>query len=127
MVPLLAVLSGFTISLFLAHFFVALVVERLRKQLGEESTLPGEELPAWIVGTVERFFFTLAVAAGFPGVPVAMMLWIAAKMAAYWGSPPQRIANIGALRLAALLAGVVSMSFALIGGWLVRMGWLMVG
>jgi hypothetical protein len=127
MVPLLAILAGLSISLALGHFAVPRVLEWLRKDLGDESTLPGEELPAWIVGTIERAFFTIAVAAGLPSVLVAMMLWIAAKMAAHWGSRSEEIHDIEALRLTALLGSVVSMLFALIGGWVIRMGWLLMG
>lgn len=105
---------------------ILLVLEWLRRDIGAEATLPGEEVPAWIVGTVERSFFTLAVAAGLPGVSAAMILWIATRMAAGWGSAAQETPNIEVLRLTALLGGVVSMTFALVGGWVVRVGWLMV-
>jgi hypothetical protein len=127
MAPLLGILAGLSISLILGHFAVSLVLEWLRRDLGKEAALPGEELPAWIVGTVERIFFTLALAGGLPGVSVAMMLWIATKMAATWGNRSQERPDIETLRSIALLGSVVSMTFALIGGWVVRVGWLMIG
>jgi hypothetical protein len=127
MIPFLAILAGFGISLFLAHHLLPLLLKRLRAGLGKEPTLPGEELPAGIVGFVERGFFTIAVAANLPGVLTAMILWIAAKMAAHWGSRSEAIHDIEALRLTGLLGGMVSMLFALIGGGVVRMGWLMIG
>ena len=127
MAPLLGILAGLSISLILGHFVVPLVSEWLRRDLGKGATFPGDELPEWIVGTVERIFFTLAVAAGLPGGSVAMMLWIATKMGATWEDRSQEKPNIEALRLAALLGSVVSMTFAMIGGWVVRVGWLMIG
>jgi len=125
MVPLLGILAGFTISLVVAPFVVSWALEWLRRDLGDDAALPGEEFPAWIVGTVERAFFTLVVAAGLSGVPVAMMLWIAARMAVGWSGRAREIQDIEALRLTALLAALGSMMFALVGGGVVRMGWLM--
>jgi len=101
-------------------------LEWLREGLGDRSARPGEDLPGWKVGTLERAFFTVGVGAGLPGVLTAMMLWIAAKMAADWGSRSQEIQQVEAFRLTALLGGLVSMLFALIGGGVVRMGWLMI-
>lgn len=38
------------------------------------------------MGLLERFFFTLAIAFNIPGVGVAMLAWITAKMAANWNN-----------------------------------------
>jgi len=126
MVGALGILAGFTISLGVAWYAVPWVLEWLREGLGERSARPGEDLPGWKVGTLERAFFTVGVGAGLPTVLTAMMLWVAAKMAANWGSRPQEIQQIEAMRLTALLGSLVSMLFALIGGGVVRMGWLMI-
>ena len=125
MIGFLGILAGFAISLGVAFMAIPWVMEWLRRDVGEGATLPGEDLSGWKVGTFERAFFTVGVAAGMPGVLTAMMLWIAAKMAAHWGSQPQEIHDIEALRLTALLGSLVSMMFALIGGGVARMGWLM--
>ena len=114
-----------SIVLGVALFAVPWVLEWLRKDLGDDATLPGEDLSGWKVGTFERAFFTVGVAAGMPGVLTAMMLWIAAKMAAHWGTRSEKVHDLEALRLTALLGSLVSMMFALIGGGVVRMGWLM--
>lgn len=127
MIGALGILAGFVISLGVAHFAVPWALEWLRKDLGDDSTLPGEDLPGWKVGTVERAFFTLAVAAGMPCVVTAMMFWVAAKMAAHWGTQTGPVRDLGALRLTALLGSLASMMFALVGGGIVRMGWLMIG
>lgn len=125
MVGFLGILAGFAISLGVAWFVVPWVVEWLREDLGDEAVLPGEDLSGWKVGTLERAFFTLGVAAGLPGVLTAMILWIALKMAVHWGSRFEQIPGIEALRLVGLLGSLVSMLFALVGGGVVRMGWLM--
>ncbi|MGD8361446.1 MAG: hypothetical protein PVJ04_08455 [Gemmatimonadota bacterium] len=125
MVPFVGILAGFSISLVVAAFAVPWVLDWLRRDLEGESA-PGEEtVPAWVVGTVERAFFTVVVAAGLSGVVIAMILWIAAKMAAGWGSDAQGIQNSEAFRFTALLGDLVSMIFALVGGGVVRMGWLL--
>ena len=125
MIGALGILAGFAISLGVALFAVPWVLEWLRKDLGDDATLPGEDLSGWKVGTFERAFFTVGVAAGMPGVLTAMMLWIAAKMAAHWGARSEQAHDLEARRLTALLGRLVSMRFALIGGGVVRMGWLM--
>lgn len=124
MIGLLGILAGFAISLGVAPFVVPWIVEWLREDLGDEGTMPGEDLSGWKVGTFERAFFTLGIAAGMPGVLTAMILWIAAKMAAHWGDRTEKVHDLEALRLTALMGSLVSMMFALIGGGVVRMGWL---
>ena len=125
MVPFVGILAGFTISLVVAAFAVSWVLEWLRRDLETESAPRDEHVPAWIVGTVERGFFTVVVAAGLSGVAVAMILWIAAKMAVGWGGGSQGIHDREALRYTALLGDLISMTFALVGGGVVRMGWLL--
>ena len=125
MVPFVGILAGFSISLVVAAFAVAWVLEWLRRDLEVESAPREEPVPAWIVGTVERAFFTVVVAAGLSGVAVAMILWIGAKMAVGWGGGSQGIQNSEAFRFTALLGDLISMMFALVGGGVVRMGWLL--
>jgi hypothetical protein len=125
MVPFVGILAGFSISLVVAAFAVAWVLEWLRRDLEVESAPREEPVPAWIVGTVERAFFTVVVAAGLSGVAVAMILWIGAKMAVGWGGGSQGIQNSEAFRFTALVGDLISMMFALVGGGVVRMGWLL--
>jgi|SRR5919108_1720987 hypothetical protein len=65
------------------------------------------------IGFVERLFFTLGVAFALPGIVTAMIAWIAAKMAAGWGSES---GTPKTYRIGALAGGLSSMVFAMLGG-----------
>ncbi len=80
-------------------------------------------IPAWFTGGVERLFFSLAVAFDLPGTTIAMVAWIVAKMAANWNRPtsdqssdPKEAIRRARGSFTALLAGLVSMIFAMVGG-----------
>ena len=83
-------------------------------------TIPSVFFRGCFMGLLERFFFTLAVAFNIPGVGVAMLAWIAAKMAANWNNrkPSVNITedDLKSDRLSALQGGITSMLFALPGG-----------
>lgn len=71
-------------------------------------------------GLVERTFFTTLVFFNFPSIPIAMVAFIGAKMAAGWnmkglddGETPESGKTD---RFAALLGGLMSMLCAAIGG-----------
>lgn len=74
-------------------------------------------VPPWLTGLIERLFFTVAVAFNLTGTAPAMIGWIAVKMASHWTrqhvehGPDSRF-----LVFSALLAGLVSMFFALLSG-----------
>ncbi len=80
-------------------------------------------VPAWLTGAIERLFFSLVVAFDLPGTTIAMIAWIAAKMAANWNRPtldqpssPEEAIQRARGSFTALTAGLVSMAFAAIGG-----------
>jgi hypothetical protein len=82
---------------------------------GQGASQPGApgRIPPWVAGTVERIFFTLLVAFDVSGYPIAMIAWLIAKLAA------ARIDRGTAYRIPGsltLLNGLISMTFALIGG-----------
>jgi hypothetical protein len=85
----------------------------------KEPTYPG--IPVLVTGTVERLFFLVAVAFNLSGVVVAMVGWIGVKMAAHWGARPeapeqQKSGSIYAIRITAILGGLLSLLFAMVGG-----------
>tara|TARA_R110002111_G_scaffold189680_4_gene254960 strand:- start:289 stop:717 length:429 start_codon:yes stop_codon:yes gene_type:complete len=84
---------------------------------------PPSPISPRLVGIIECLFFTLAVAFDMNGVIVAMVGWITVKMAANWGSrnvPEGMSGDREDFRLSALLGGLVSMGFALVGGLICR-------
>jgi hypothetical protein len=80
-----------------------------------------EEVPGWVTGAVERLFFTVLVGFESQGVPALMLVWIGLKMATNWNHPTWKdLPESRAYALSALLAGLVSMLFAFLGGLLIR-------
>ena len=80
------------------------------------------------VGLIERLFFTIAIGANIPGTIVAMTVWIGLKMGANWllarkdnESTDKRLERIG-FASTALIGGLFSMTFALVGGLICQLG-----
>ena len=122
---------GLIISVGLGQIVTKAFLDWLRKSsdLGEK---PGDQpspkrLPSWILGATERSAFTIFVAAT-PSAAVAPMIgWLALKLATNWNHPSWKThPDIRTWAMTALLAGLVSMVFAFVGG-LVASGRLYVG
>ena len=118
--------AGLVFSLGFGHVAVYEFLVRLRLYMNLGSK-PGQEsitkaVPSWLMGVGERFFFTIAVGVNLSGAGVAMMAWIAIKMAANWNrpGPPNEEEEDLLIRkrfaLSAAVAGMMSMIFALLGG-----------
>ncbi len=109
---------GLVFSLGIGWLVTGIFLRRLRAFIGLPTQGDVEsgirEIPPWLVGLIERLFFTLLVAFGVSGTAVAMMVWITLKMATNWNRPGEE--NPVPLAFSALLADLVSMLFALIGG-----------
>ncbi len=113
---------GFWVSLFLGHFGTkwAMWVYLLRAPEEKGSIY----LPAWMMGTTERFIFTLLIASTDlgTGVVAAMAGWVSIKMATGWAkaSKPEtdkeEFTRWKATALSSLCGNLVSMSFAVLGG-----------
>lgn len=75
-----------------------------------------KRVPPWITGTVERLVFTVFIGSGIEAAP-AMIGWLALKLATNWNrddwnnNPKTR-----PFAFTALLAGLISMLFAALGG-----------
>ena len=126
-------LSGLVVALVLGHFAVAGFLFIVRGVSGEQEEADSDTNitppPAWVVGIFERFFFWLIVSFDVSGAAVAMMAWITVKSAATWNRPsatsPDRTGGQSShfrLNLSIVLAGLLSMTFALIGGLICRVG-----
>jgi len=114
-------LIGLFFSLVVGSIVTPLFLKGLRRWLG---TLPkprlsngSKEVPAWIIGVLERLFFTVLIGLDVSGAPTAMVGWLALKMATNWNHPAwKEKPDMRAFALSALLGGLVSMFFALLGG-----------
>jgi hypothetical protein len=130
-------ICGFTVALILGHFgtvtalrlvrnyIIRRVVER-REEIDEIYVEP-LAVPAWLTGFIERSFFCTLVAFDISATAAGMLTWILIKMATDW----HRLLGQGvasqfpmygprSLAFASLLAGIISLFFALIGGLICR-------
>jgi hypothetical protein len=107
---------GLFVSLILDQFITWLSIRSMRKGM---ETPDHNRVKSWITGTIERTFFTFAIIYNLPGVLVAMIAWIAAKMVAAWNTI-EEFPDIEKLRISALLGGIISMFFAMLGGLIIR-------
>jgi hypothetical protein len=130
METVLQLILGLLFALGLGHFAVEKFLTWLRKRMGLPSkpqqsagTAPA---PPWLTGMVERFFFTLVVAFDVSGAATAMVGWMGAKLAANWNRPDlqgqtdEEKVTQARFAFSALLAGALSMTFALIGGLIAK-------
>lgn len=129
---LVAWLVGFAVSLLVG----GLVTWAFLKVLRNWMRLPAKpalsdpsrrRVPPWLMGTIERTFFTIAVGANVSGALPTMAGWIALKLAANWSNAKNNATDPTLWATSALLAGLVSMGFAMVGGliaanpeWLAR-------
>jgi hypothetical protein len=113
---------GLFVSLVIGHFVVAMFLSRLRRKLGlgekpQVHDVQIARVPPWLTGTLERLFFTVLLAANVSGVPTAMVGWLGLKFATNWNRPgAPDLATSRAFAMSALLAGLISMLFAVWGG-----------
>lgn len=112
---------GLTFSLLIGHgvTWLFLLVLRCALKVGEKPSLDDSEkrVPPWLTGVTERLFFTVLVGLDIPGVSAAMVGWLALKLATNWNHPAwKERTDARTFGLSALLAGLVSMMFALLGG-----------
>jgi hypothetical protein len=94
-------------------------------RLPEKPKPEGEDshrgVPPALTGIIERLFFTVLVAFDVAGVPAAMIAWIALKLATNWNQDYWKGTSSARLYgFSALIAGLVSMLFAFLGGLVVK-------
>lgn len=122
-------------SLLIGHLLTDLFVQSLRKPKKNadpeeknkfESFLESQKpkiiigVPAWLIGILERFFFTILIGAKVSGAAVAMMTWLLVKMASNWNKIISEEPDARVYGISALAGGMMSMVFALIGGLIYR-------
>jgi hypothetical protein len=113
-----------TVATVIGHFIVGTFLHTLRKGLKfapKEETQISKSVPPWITGVLERLFFCIAVAVNASGVLPAMIAWLAVKLAANWQARSELEANTKVnYMFSALIAGLMSMLVALLGGIFIR-------
>ena len=112
-------LIGFALSLVgggvAAWAFLACA--RGSSEAGPKPELGSRRVRPLVTGIVERTFFTSLVAFNVSGYPTAMIGWLALKLATNWNHPAWKDKPAARTHaLLALLAGLISMLFALLGG-----------
>lgn len=108
---------GLVFSLVVGGFVTALFLRAIRRALGDMPQLSRTGIPAWLTGGIERLFFTVLVGLNVSGFPTAMVGWLALKLATDWNHPDWKKKSAAReFAVSALLGGLVSMLFALIGG-----------
>ena len=130
----IGLLIGLSISLVLGAVLVSAFHKALRahirRRAEERSELEPEEkydeqdpanleldIHPWIMGSLERFFFTVLVIVSLPGTASAMLAWPALKLAHNWAVVRERHSRTSrSLVFASLLTSLLSMTLALIGG-----------
>lgn len=108
---------GLLFSILIGQLVVWLFLKWL--QLWLNKTPPdkgGKRVPDWITGGVERIFFTVLVGADASAVPALMLGWLGLKMATNWNSPAFKAPEMRPFAIRALLAGLISMLLAFLGG-----------
>jgi hypothetical protein len=116
---------GFTISCLLGHFAVENFHRWLTHRLGVPRDLDAKRTPPWLTGSLERGFFTIAVAVNATGVLPAMIAWLALKLVANWQNrddikDPLDKTNY---KFSAIVTGLLSMLFAYVGGLVIWHWW----
>jgi len=110
---------GFAISILGGSFaaWAFLAFARRDTDAGSKPELGARRVKPWLVGAIERTFFTLLVAFKVSGYPAAMIGWLALKLATNWNHPAWKDNPEARTHgLLALLAGLISMLFAFLGG-----------
>jgi hypothetical protein len=120
LIKALLALVGLAISLGGGWFCVPRILGAVRKYqgLGEKPKRSG--VPPELTGTIERLFFTIIVAFDVSGAATAMIGWETLKLLTNWnrqGTQSEKDQEQWrAWAFSALIGGLASMLFALIGG-----------
>ncbi|MFH2012571.1 MAG: hypothetical protein ABIJ37_07735 [Pseudomonadota bacterium] len=117
-------LVGLTISLGIGHIVTHFSLKWLRSYIGIQKddylSSKFKGVPGWLIGLIERLFFTFIIAFDVSGSATAMIVWVATKMLSGWHrtgiGDKLKIEDIVPISFSALLGSLVSMFFALIGG-----------
>jgi len=124
---------GPVVALFLGHMWTTSFLKVIRnciycfalkhKEKIDDIYTHSLALPATVVGVIEGIFFGALVAFDISATAAAMVTWILVKMATDWNRILATTGKRGprSLAFSSLLASMISLFFALIGGLICRM------
>ena len=105
------------VSFGMGHLIIKYGLRFLRVYVAGKKTLDQPGVPAPVIGIVERFFFTPAIAFFGGWVVPVMMAWIVLKMKITWGEENRPLRDTWLpFPTTSLLGSLASMIFALVGG-----------
>ena len=110
-----------------AHYPVKWFLAWVRTKSGVPPDRPGAGVPNWIVGAFERLFAFGVVLADVENAYAVLIAWMAAKLAANWQRPTvvgdsAVDREVRVYGISALMAGTLSLSLAVIGATIARLG-----
>lgn len=111
------------IGVGVGHLFVWMFSAWSQRYLAPDPRDGELRVPSWATGIIERFIFgSLVFISVDPGTSIAALGgWLALKLATNWSHPSfPNSPDARHYAIRALLAGLISMSFAFIGGLLGR-------
>lgn len=114
---------GLIFSLIIGSFVTALFLYTLRglMGLGDKPKPEVKRVPPYVTGIVERLVFTILIGLDIQGIPQAMIGWLALKFATNWNSDLwKKDPKTRSFAFTALLAGLISMLMAVLGGFICK-------
>jgi len=136
----LLLIHGIVVAVYLGHLWTDMFLSLIRNHIYSQTKMKKQDIddvfivplavPGWLTGLIERIFFGVLVAFNIPATAAGMLTWILIKMATDWHRilptthETQNNQNLSygprSLAYSSLLAGIVSLFFALIGGLICR-------
>jgi len=117
---------GFTLGG--GHYITDYLLHMIREKYVdyEDPDLGKTAIPEWLIGIIERLFFTILVAFNVSGTAIAMLGWITLKMTTnlHYLKADEKGKEVPLgkrmMMFSGLLGGMISMFCALIGGLMIR-------
>lgn len=120
----IAWIVGLVLSALVGYMLVGVFLFWLRAKLGVPFEKESPGVSPGITGGMERIFFSSLVAADASGYATAMIVWLALKLVANWNRPDETERTRRLWGISGLVAGLMSLWVALLGGLFIK--WLAV-
>lgn len=118
---------GFLVSLLLGTIVSTIFIKLIRhfkdlKNIEKDKLDSKHRIGGFFIGIIERIFFTVCTAFNLSGLVIGIIGWLTIKMASNHNllNGQERTSESRNLALSALLGGLISMLFAILGGLIAR-------